>query len=204
MQSPEERHCRKAGIGINKLPPNCDSVPVSDGFTAGRQSNVMRITLSSLTAIRAVIQTHPPLFRGCASQAFRPGLHVNAAAASPGSCIHLFTGFRSYPAPDCRELPEFKWYTSEPRLELELQHFSYSVCPGENDVCGSKAVNTLLVKLRLRFLELVEQTDGQDIVEYVLVFALLALGATTATKFLATGLAGAFNGISTTMASYTS
>jgi len=33
---------------------------------------------------------------------------------------------------------------------------------------------------------------------------LLALGATTATKFLATGLAGAFNGISTTMASYTS
>jgi Flp pilus assembly pilin Flp len=65
-------------------------------------------------------------------------------------------------------------------------------------------VNTLLVKLRLGFLELVEKTDGQDMVEYVLVFALLALGATTATDFLAIGLAGAFNGLSTTMASYTS
>jgi Flp pilus assembly pilin Flp len=64
-------------------------------------------------------------------------------------------------------------------------------------------VNTFLVKLRLRLLELVENTDGQDIVEYVLIFALLALGATTATNFLAVGLAGAFDGISTTMASYT-
>ena len=89
-------------------------------------------------------------------------------------------------------------------MEGELQSFSYSVCPGENDVWRRKPVNTLLVQLRVRFLELVEETEGQDIVEYVLVFALLALGATTATKFLATGLAGAFEGISTTMASYTS
>lgn len=65
-------------------------------------------------------------------------------------------------------------------------------------------MHTKLLMLRLKFLELANGTEGQDIVEYVLIFALLALGATTATDFLAIGLAGAFNGISTTMASYTS
>ena len=89
-------------------------------------------------------------------------------------------------------------------LEGELQRCNYSVCPGENDLWRSNSVNTMLLKLRLKFLELIHNVEGQDIVEYILIFALLALGVTTGTKFLASGLAGAFDGISTTMASYTS
>ena len=64
-------------------------------------------------------------------------------------------------------------------------------------------MHTLLIKLRIKLQDLAEGVEGQDIVEYILIFALLALGATTATHFLANGLASAFNGISTTMGSYT-
>ncbi len=65
-------------------------------------------------------------------------------------------------------------------------------------------MNTFIMKLHLTLQDLARDEAGQDIVEYILIFALLALGATTATKFLASGLAGAFNGISTTLGSYTS
>lgn len=89
-------------------------------------------------------------------------------------------------------------------MDGELQRFYYSVCPGENGVWRSNTVHTMMLTLRLKFLELAKDAEGQDIVEYVLIFALLALGATSATKFLAIGLAGAFQGISTTLSNYTS
>ena len=65
-------------------------------------------------------------------------------------------------------------------------------------------MNTLFIKLHTTLPALARGEEGQDIVEYALIFALLALGATTATNFLASGLAGAFLGISTTLGNYTS
>jgi pilus assembly protein Flp/PilA len=43
--------------------------------------------------------------------------------------------------------------------------------------------------------------DGQDLVEYALVVALIALGATASMKTLATGIGAAFTRISTQLSS---
>lgn len=65
-------------------------------------------------------------------------------------------------------------------------------------------MNTMLLKLYITLQNLASRAEGQDMVEYALVLGLLSFGVTAATKFLAQSLAGAFQGISTTMASYTS
>jgi pilus assembly protein Flp/PilA len=65
-------------------------------------------------------------------------------------------------------------------------------------------MNFLLFKLYVRFQELVVREEGQDLVEYALVVALIAFGATAGMKALATGLDKAFGGISTTLGSYVS
>jgi len=51
----------------------------------------------------------------------------------------------------------------------------------------------------LRFL--IKLDHGQDLVEYALIVALIAFGATSGMKALAGGINKAFNGISTTLAS---
>lgn len=51
---------------------------------------------------------------------------------------------------------------------------------------------------------LLKQEHGQDLVEYALVVALIAFGATAGMKSLATGINTAFNGISTKLGSYVS
>jgi pilus assembly protein Flp/PilA len=58
--------------------------------------------------------------------------------------------------------------------------------------------------LVLRLKGLLAEENGQDLVEYALVVALIAFGATAGMQALAGGLNTAFNGISTTLASYTS
>jgi Flp pilus assembly pilin Flp len=60
----------------------------------------------------------------------------------------------------------------------------------------------MLLKLYVKFQELSSREDGQDMVEYALVAGLLCFGATAATKFLAVGLTVAFQGLSTTLGSY--
>jgi Flp pilus assembly pilin Flp len=65
-------------------------------------------------------------------------------------------------------------------------------------------VNTLLLKLYLKLQELAAQESGQDIVEYVLVVALLSFGITAVWQLLDIALAKAFFGISTTIGSYVS
>ena len=62
----------------------------------------------------------------------------------------------------------------------------------------------LLLKLNVKLQDLASREDGQDLVEYALVVALIAFGATAGMKALATGLNGAFRGISTTLGSYVS
>jgi pilus assembly protein Flp/PilA len=65
-------------------------------------------------------------------------------------------------------------------------------------------VNTMLLKLYIKFQALVSREEGQDLVEYALVVALVAFGCTTGMKALSAALAKAFQGISTNLGSYVS
>lgn len=62
-------------------------------------------------------------------------------------------------------------------------------------------MNNLLIKLYTKFQELKDREEGQDLVEYALVVALVAFGATAGMGALATGINTAFNNISTKLAS---
>ena len=64
-------------------------------------------------------------------------------------------------------------------------------------------MNTMLLKLYIKFQDLASREEGQDLVEYALVVALIAFGATAGMKALATGLNTAFNIISTNLSTYT-
>jgi len=63
-------------------------------------------------------------------------------------------------------------------------------------------MNNMLLKLYVKFQDLASREEGQDLVEYALVVALIAFGATAGMKALAGGLNTAFNNISTTLSSY--
>lgn len=65
-------------------------------------------------------------------------------------------------------------------------------------------MNTLLLRLHIKFQDWTSREEGQDLVEYALVIALIAFGATAGMKTLATGLNNSFKGISTTLGSYVS
>jgi pilus assembly protein Flp/PilA len=62
-------------------------------------------------------------------------------------------------------------------------------------------MNTIVLKLYVKFQDLMSGEGGQDLVEYALVVALIALGATAGMNSLATGINAAFNSISTTLGS---
>ena len=64
-------------------------------------------------------------------------------------------------------------------------------------------MNNTLLKLYVKFQDLASREEGQDLVEYALVVALIAFGATAGMKALAAGLNTAFGNISTTLGSYT-
>ncbi len=62
-------------------------------------------------------------------------------------------------------------------------------------------MNNLLLKLYVMFQDLKDREEGQDLVEYALVVALIAFGATAGMGALSKGINNAFNSISTTLAS---
>jgi pilus assembly protein Flp/PilA len=62
-------------------------------------------------------------------------------------------------------------------------------------------MNDLMIKMFVKLQTLMAREEGQDLVEYALVVALVAFGATAALKTLGSGLATAFNNISTTLSS---
>jgi pilus assembly protein Flp/PilA len=64
-------------------------------------------------------------------------------------------------------------------------------------------MNIGLLKLYVKFQDLASREEGQDLVEYALVVALIAFGATAGMSQLAQGLNTAFSNISTTLGSYT-
>jgi pilus assembly protein Flp/PilA len=65
-------------------------------------------------------------------------------------------------------------------------------------------MNNTLLKLYVKFQDLASREEGQDLVEYALVVALIAFGATAGMSALAGGLNKAFGQISTTLSSYVS
>jgi pilus assembly protein Flp/PilA len=60
-------------------------------------------------------------------------------------------------------------------------------------------MNDLMMKMHVAVKSLVEREEGQDLVEYALVVALIAFGAIAGMQLLATGLNDAFSGIATTL-----
>jgi pilus assembly protein Flp/PilA len=57
-------------------------------------------------------------------------------------------------------------------------------------------MNNMLLKLYVKFQELKNREDGQDLVEYALVVALIAFGAVTGMGALASGINTAFSNVS--------
>ena len=62
-------------------------------------------------------------------------------------------------------------------------------------------MNTMLLKLYVKFQCLISREDGQDLVEYALVVALVGFGAAAGMKTLATGVNAAFNTVSSKLLS---
>ncbi|MGA2848300.1 MAG: Flp family type IVb pilin [Terracidiphilus sp.] len=61
-------------------------------------------------------------------------------------------------------------------------------------------MNTLLLRTYLLVKQIIGQEDGQDLVEYALIVALIALSAAIGMKNLAGGINHAFNSVSVALA----
>ena len=62
-------------------------------------------------------------------------------------------------------------------------------------------MKAVLLKLYIKFQDLVSQEDGQDLVEYALIVALIALACTVGMKSLATAISSGFTNLGTTLTS---
>jgi pilus assembly protein Flp/PilA len=62
-------------------------------------------------------------------------------------------------------------------------------------------MTTISLAVFSRLGQLLVRDEGQDLVEYALVVALIAFGAIAGMQFLATGINNAFSGIATTLTS---
>ena len=61
-------------------------------------------------------------------------------------------------------------------------------------------MNTLLLKMYVKLQDLIGREEGQDLVEYALVVAIIALGSVATLQTLGGAIAQEFNTISTTFA----
>ena len=62
-------------------------------------------------------------------------------------------------------------------------------------------MNNLLLNLYVKFKELTNREEGQDLVEYALVVAMIAFGATAGMTSLAGGINTAFSNVSSQLGS---
>ena len=60
-------------------------------------------------------------------------------------------------------------------------------------------MNAISLNALVQLRQLLAREEGQDLVEYALVVALIAFGAIAGMQFLAAGINQAFSGISTTL-----
>ena len=65
-------------------------------------------------------------------------------------------------------------------------------------------MNDLMIKMYLTLKSLMAREEGQDLVEYALVVALIAFGAIAGMRLLATGLNNAFDNITNALTAATS
>jgi Flp pilus assembly pilin Flp len=70
-------------------------------------------------------------------------------------------------------------------------------------MCGKPAMNNLLLKLYVKFQDLACREEGQELVEYALIAALVSFGAVSGMMVLAGALNKVFAQISSTLGSYT-
>jgi len=64
-------------------------------------------------------------------------------------------------------------------------------------------MNTMLLKMYVKFQDLLNREEGQDLVEYALVLAIIALGITVAMGKVTTALSTAFSTIASEITSAT-
>jgi pilus assembly protein Flp/PilA len=69
------------------------------------------------------------------------------------------------------------------------------------EIKSERTMNNLLIKLYVKFQDLASRQEGQDLVEYALVVALIAFGATAGMKNLAAAITTAFGNVSTQLGS---
>jgi pilus assembly protein Flp/PilA len=60
-------------------------------------------------------------------------------------------------------------------------------------------MNNMLLKMYLKFQELKDREEGQDLVEYALIVALVAIAAVSALTVLASNITGVFSTIDTSL-----
>jgi len=65
-------------------------------------------------------------------------------------------------------------------------------------------VNTLLLRIYIKLQDLASREEGQDLVEYALMIALLSFGWVAGVKAVANALNSAFNGVSSNLGTYIS
>ena len=75
-----------------------------------------------------------------------------------------------------------------------------SIPSRKDKIKGERKMNTLFLTSLVKFKNLVSREEGQDLVEYALVVAIIALGATAAMQGLAGAISTAFGSISTAFA----
>lgn len=60
-------------------------------------------------------------------------------------------------------------------------------------------MNSIFLKLYVKFLDLKEREEGQDLTEYALLFALVSLALVTSMHGIATAISTTFDNISSTL-----
>ena len=80
----------------------------------------------------------------------------------------------------------------------------YTGCPGlklGNQLSERTQMNTMLLKMYVKFQDLMSREEGQDLVEYALVLALIALGAVASMRTVANSISIEFSTIQSTFSS---
>jgi pilus assembly protein Flp/PilA len=73
----------------------------------------------------------------------------------------------------------------------------------KREILAMNAMNKMLFTLSFKLRDLVEQQEGQDLVEYAMITALIAFGVVSGMSKLSKGLNTAFSNISATLGTYT-
>ena len=85
-------------------------------------------------------------------------------------------------------------------MALRLLYTRHPAVAWRFEFMENAKMNLMCVKLFVKFQDLLDREDGQDLVEYALLISLIALGVVTASTALRTGIVTIFTNISTSLA----